>query len=335
MRNLEPAMRKKHDPKLPADPIPKQGAQDVPAKRSRFRAATASEKESREANLLVAVDASQLEAAARQARIDAQQIKATGIIEKTDLTYPDIVAEGVLRKLGSAKRGAAPKAETPSRLPLASSNLLHQLRLQAKSLQDQQDWEQQQFAIIEDELGHTLYQVFVYLHDLAQQLNVIKPTISRSYLISEGYEFQNPVWQRGFVDYRALPQSSGNTVGVVSFIYHLAAKEALTIERDGGVADSFRQRLFDFNLNVNVKESRLENYFLERACFTIAPEIKTNIHWEMDPHHNLLVIQTHNLEHLGFNRYILPPEKVTPALLDELGRTILGQSHRFSSLVYR
>jgi hypothetical protein len=133
-----------------------------------------------------------------------------------------------------------------------------------------------------------------------------------------------------------LPQGSGDALESVSCSYRLAGEEeALVIEREGGAANAFRQRLFDFNLKVKVKEFRLENYFLERARFIIMPEVRVSIRWEMDCNNGLLVVQTHNLERLGSNRYILPPEKVTPALLDELGRLILGQSHRFSQHVYR
>jgi hypothetical protein len=327
--------RKKHPPKSPANSAPDQNADAlVPAGQKPVRRPKVSPKDKEDTTTLLAdVDASHLEAAARQVHADAQRIKAMSSV-KTELVYPEIVPEGVARQIKPSRQGKA-KKPAAQKLPLASSHLLDQLRSQVKNLQDQQDREQQQLAIIENELGQTLYQVFSYLHDLSQQLNVIKPVIPRSYLITEDYEFKNLAWQQGFVDYRTLPQSSGNTVGAVSFNYHLIGKEPLTIEREGGVADAFRQRLFDSNLSVKVKEFRLENYFLERARFTIAPEIRVSIRWEMDPHNGLLVIQANNLERLGFNRYILPSEKVTPALLDELGRTVLGESYQFSSLMYR
>jgi hypothetical protein len=287
-----------------------------------------------EASLLADIDNFDPEAAAQKVNADTRKITASRLSSDTDLTYPDINpnASRATQKEGASAANLAPGAATQT--PGASS-LLDQLRHQTESLQTQLNAERQQLSRVEAEMDAALRQVFSYLHELAQQLNVLKPPISRAYPVSDSLELSDLVWHHGFSDYRTRPESAGALIEFVSLNYRLCGEKSLEIERDGTVAESFRKLLFDRNLTVETEEFRNERRYLERARFTIAPEIRVNIRWEADPATGKLLILTRNLERLGSARYQLPTESLNQVLLDEFGRLILNQPQQFSRLVNR
>jgi hypothetical protein len=287
-----------------------------------------------EASLLAEIDNFDPEAAARRISADELKIPAGRLSSDIDLAFPDIDANASREP---TQEGAPAANATPPDLqqPASKGGLLDQLRNQAETVQNRLNAEHQQLSLREAEMDAALRQVFSYLHELAQQLNVLKPAIRRSYPISDSLELSGLVWQHGFSDYRTRPESAGAMIEFVSLNYRLCGEKSLEIERDGTVAENFRKLLFDRNLTVETEEFRNERRYLERARFIIAPEVKVNIRWEADPVTGKLVILTRNLERLGAARYQLPPESLNQALLDEFGRLILNQQQQFARLVNR
>ncbi|MCX8145359.1 MAG: hypothetical protein N3C59_03375 [Azovibrio sp.] len=312
-------------------------AEAIRAKRERRSLeAIQAELDALEAALLADISNFDLEAAARQV-VAAEQQRRAGLAAATELAFPDIVAEGASPRL--VGRGDAPGMTPPAAVSADAAapglGLLDQLRQQAEACQHRQNAEHHHLSMREARLDQALRQVFGYLHELVQQLNIIKPAIPRRYLVPGATELEGLLWQQGFADYRSRPQSAGATLESVSFSYRLTGARGVVIERDGSVAESFRQALFDLNLNVRVEEFRNERRYLERARFIVEPEVKVNVRWEADLASGHLVIVARNLERLGTARYSLAPEAVSQALLDEFGRMVLGQAHQFPRLLSR
>lgn len=313
-------------------PTQVQIAEAIRAKRERRAGLSIREElDAMEAALLADIDAFDLDAAAKQVQAQEQKVKGPGLVADAGaLAFPDIVAEGASPRV-VAEAKAKPKAESaaPAGLPLGSGGLLEQLRSEAERRQNLQDAEQRQLSLVEAQLDRALHQVFAYLHELVQQLNVIKPPVPRAYLVAGSQELKGLSWEQGFSDYRTRPQSAGASMESVSFTYKLAGKQPLVMERDGTVADGFRQQLFDLNLAFKVEEFRNERRYLERARFIVAPEVKVNVRWEADYEKGKLVVQARNLERLGTTRYSFDPDALNQALLDEFGRLVLGHPHHF------
>ena len=312
-------------------------AEAIRAKRERRSSqAIQAELDAMEAALLADISNFDLDAAARQVQAEEQRVRTSGLAVEAGLEFPDILAEGVSPP--PVPRASQPRS-APDPLPggfqPAGPGLLDQLRQQAEACQSHRNAEHHHLSLLESRMDQALRQVFAYLHELVQQLNVIRPAIPRGYLVAGSQELQGLVWQQGFADYRSRPQSAGATMESVSFTYRLAGQKGLVMERDGTVAEQFRQALFDLNLNVKVEEFRNERRYLERARFTVQPEVKVNVRWEADLASGSLVVLARNLERLGSARYSMPPEAVNQALLDEFGRMVLGQAHQFPRLLSR
>ncbi len=311
-------------------------ADAIRAKRDRRTTLSVGEElEALEASLLADIESFDLDATARQVLAQEQQVRGTGLVTEVNMNFPHIVGEGVEQGLKAPEVPQPPLEVKEDGLHLNSGGLLEQLRHEVERRQHQDEVDQGKLSQLEGVLDQALHQVFAYLHELVQQLNVIKPPIPRIYPVVGEQELKGLVWQEGFCDFRTRPQSAGATMEFVSFNYRLAGGQHLVMERDGTVAESFRHRLFDLNLNVKVDEFRNERRYLERARFTVAPEVRVSTRWEADYQTGKLLITTRNLERLGSSRYTLSPEEVSQAMLDEFGRLILGQPHQFPKLLSR
>jgi hypothetical protein len=276
-------------------------------------------------------DVVDLEVAARAALADETRVHGRILPNDPGLQFPDLLAEGET-PCQAAHRNTGKQHPHPGvgQAPLPGG-LLGQLREQAQSLLEQQEAREHQHVSQAAKLDRSLRQVFAYLHDTVQQLNVLHPEIPRVYPLADNKSLQGLAWQQGYADYRTASLSERAFMETVSLNYCLSGQGApIVLERDGATAETFRKRLFDFNLNMQVKETRDERKYLKSVRLTIAQEVRVNVRWEPDYQKGELLVHARNLERLGYTTYRLPADApMNPALLDQFIRMILGQPHRF------
>lgn len=284
-----------------------------------------------EASLIEDIENFDLDAMERQARLDA--LRAADGMSDPKLVFPTISSDPGERRQISREKPAAPAgAPTPT---VDATPLLDQLRQQAASKQQAQQLASAEREVHSEAIDKALRHVFFYLHELTQQLDIIKPEIQRTYQLADTLEFSNLVWQQGFADYRTQPQSAGALIELVTFSFKLVGDGVLRTQREGSAADRFRTTLFDFGLPFEAKEFRNERGYLERAEFTIPCELAVNLRWRADYRQGLILLEVHNLERLGSAVYPIKPAAVDQALLDALGRLALGQPNQFRELARR
>ena len=185
-------------------------------------------------------------------------------------------------------------------------------------------------------LDRGLREVFHYLHELAQQLNILHPVIARPYyLLDSGEEFADLTWEEGFSDYRTQPESQGGLIELVTFSYRLTSPRRLQMERSGAGIERLRSALFDYGLPFDIQEFRNERRQVERANFDIKVDIGVNTRWQADFERGLVILEARNLERLGSTLFSLPQESLSRAMLEEFGRLVLGQNSRFREFLKR
>ncbi|MFN4324405.1 MAG: hypothetical protein ACK4FP_00805 [Azonexus sp.] len=307
----------------------------IRAKREHKGSALRDDIEALEAALIADIEAFDLDAAERRARREYLANSGAGMVDP-ELVFPEIVPQ---RAAVSPRPGAttAP-ADMASAAPQAvagGGSLLDQLRRQAELRQREMHNALAERTVINEAIDQALKHVFFFLHELVQQLNIVKPGIPRDYPLIEQYQLNNLDWQEGFADYRTQSQSAGALVELVTFSYHLKGKGALHIARDGAAVERFRTTLFDFGLPFTCKEFKNERRYVERAEFDISHDVSVSARWRADFNQGLIVLETRNLERLGSMHYTLRPAAIDQALLDDFGRLVLGQPNRFRELAKR
>ncbi|MBP5997728.1 MAG: hypothetical protein KA535_07245 [Azonexus sp.] len=285
-----------------------------------------------EASLIADIEAFDLNEAERQAR--REQLASLGGMGSAALAFPEIVPSGAVRNLDSRRVGQGDDGQDPQSI-VEGSSLLGQLRRQAAVRQRELHTELAERSASNNALEQTLKYMFFYLHDLVQQLNIVKPAIPRDYTAAGDVVFKDLVWQEGFADYRTQSQAAGAMVELVTLSYQLASPLTFTIERDGPAVERLRTALFDYGLQFSCKEFKNERSYVERAEFQVSGQVAVSARWKADFANGKLILESRNLERLGSTSQAIRPDAVDQALLDEFGRLVLGLPNRFRELARR
>ena len=289
--------------------------------------------EALEASLVADIENFDLDEAERLARREQLASLGSGMADAS-LAFPEIVPAGTARSL-ERRQGAVQGDQSPQGI-ISGSSLLGQLRQQAAVRQGELHIERVERTAINNALDQALKYLFFYLHDLIQQLNIVKPAIPRDYTAAEDVVFRDLVWQEGFADYRTQSQAAGAMVELVTLSLQLASPKGFTIDRDGAAVERLRTALFDYGLQFSCKEFRNERSFVERAEYYIAGQISVSARWKADFANGTLTLETRNLERLGSAIHAkIRPEAIDQALLDEFGRLVLGLPNSFRDLTRR
>lgn len=283
-----------------------------------------------EASLLADIEAFDLDAAERRAR--REQLNAAAGMSDPSLVFPEIVPSSGPRRPATGEPSApAPTAAEDE----PTGSLLDQLRHQAEVRQRQMNTALAERSTTNEAIDQALKHLFFYLHDLVQQLNILKPSIPRQYPLIENIVLGDLTWQEGFADYRTQSQSAGAMVELVIFSYRLIGANLPLIERDGPAVERFRATLFDFGLPFTCKEYKNERSYVERAEFQVGSEVSVSARWRADFAKGTLILETRNLERLGSAVYTVHPRALDQALLEEFGRLVLSQPSQFRDLARR
>lgn len=310
----------------------------IRAKRERKGSPTRDDIEALEAALIADIETFDLDAAERRARREYLANTGAGMAD-AELVFPEIVPQR--QAIPPPQKQPAPPpvpepaaAEVP--LPdIGSLSLLDQLRRQAEIRQREIHSALAERTAINEAVDQALKHIFFFLHELVQQLNIVKPGIPRDYPLIEQHVLNCLDWQEGFADYRTQSQSAGALVELVTFSYHLKGKGSLQIQREGASVERFRSTLFDFGLPFTCKEFKNERHYVERAEFDIRCDVSVSARWRADFAKGVILLETRNLERLGSALHTLRPRAIDQALLDDFGHLVLGQPNRFRELAKR
>jgi len=302
----------------------------IRAKRERHTT-TSGDIEALEAALMADIDSFDLKEAERQARRE-QLASMHGGMSDASLVFPEIVPAGAVRHRDHPNKDDARR--NPQRI-VDGSNLLGQLRHQAELRQRELHSEMAERSASNIALEHALKKLFFFLHDLVQQLNIVKPAVEREYSAAGDVMFSSLVWQEGFADYRTQSQSAGAMVELVTLAYQLVSPVSFSIKRDGAGVERLRTALFDYGLQFTCKEFKNERSYVERAEFEISGQVGVSARWKADFANGVLVLESRNLERLGSAVHTIQPGAIDQSLLDEFGRLLLGLPNRFRDLAKR
>lgn len=312
---------------------------DKPAESSRILDAIRAKRERRtsgrdiaevEAALIADLDSFDVDGAERKAQAE-EAARLADALPISALAFPEIVPEGTVRqKTDPAARAAEGLARAQ-----AGGGLLGELRGQAEIRQRELHAEVTERSAANLAIDSALRYLFFYLHDLVQQLNIVKPAIPQQYRVANAFTLEDLVWEEGFTDYRTQSQSAGALLEQVSLTCQFVSPHHFDLVLDGAGADRFRNTIFDYGLQFDCKEYRNDRAYVERAEFSVRGQLAVNARWRADFGAGRLVLEMRNLERLGSTSIEIKAGNVDQGLLDDFGRLLLGQPNRFRELARR
>ncbi len=172
----------------------------IRAKRERKGSALRDDIEALEASLIADIDAFDLDAAERRARREYLANSGAGMADP-ELVFPEIVPQRASTPPRQSEPLPTADETAGSEVPLpeiTGLGLLDQLRRQAEIRQREMHSALTKRTAINEAIDQALKHIFFFLHELVQQLNIVKPGIPRNYPLIEQPPAQPPRMARRF-----------------------------------------------------------------------------------------------------------------------------------------
>lgn len=236
----------------------------------------------------------------------------------------------------------APATAVASEVPVSAppsgpSGLLAQLAEQAERIRSHGEQMQrgQQAARTQGErlLTQNMREAYRYLLQLSQQLNVIKPQVTRDFSVLGLGVFRALAWNEGDADFRTRGAQAPDHVAQVMLGYSLHGQTRLRVEREGPAIDTLRTALRENGLRFEEQQVRDEFNRLRHCVFDVAPEVRARIVLRADYDRLGALLTLQNVERFGTSSYQLEVAEIRTELFEELAKSLLGQPSRFASMV--
>ena len=254
----------------------------------------------------------------------------------------DIVAEflngTVAAPAGEAAPAAVQPAAVPSAAPPASAGGGRLERLKQLA---QAKLEEEKKGVPPEERGvaasEALQRAYQYLKELTGQLNVVKPPYTgRGYAMAGVPEFGGFVWDSSQIEFRTKEITPVKKLwDQVSLKYRLSGNKQLTLTRDYPASEQLKRLLTDNNIKCNLYEKRNERGAVLQATFGFPCEVQASLVLSGNFETLKLILKMRNIGRFGTMDYVLAPEAITDASLEELTAFILGETNRIGPLLLK
>lgn len=185
-------------------------------------------------------------------------------------------------------------------------------------------------------IDEALRRAYAYLHDLAAQLNVVKPAFPKAYGIAGVPEFKGLAWETGHANFHT------RTVGYqtkyyerVIFQFLLSGGKPIRVAREVPASDRLKNLLVDCKIDFTLQEVRNARGFVDRINFEFPCKVAASILLSAEPEAGKIMLHASNVSGYGTVQQVLAPEAIDDASLNELSGFILGEAKVLGPLLLR
>lgn len=178
-----------------------------------------------------------------------------------------------------------------------------------------------------------LREIYRYTTELANSLNIVKPEVTRSLFVEGNVKLDNLRQSNYRVRERRKTLEQRDYLEEVSLRLSWIGREALVVERDSPtLIQRLRDRLGEYALRFECKETRNERGVVDRAVFTIDPEVLGAATFAGNWDTGKIRLTLKNIEALGVLDFQYDASEIDQGLLEELTKLVLGQASNLRNL---
>jgi hypothetical protein len=208
--------------------------------------------------------------------------------------------------------------------------LLDDLKKQAEIVRTHEDVRRtvhlENVQVVDDAMRRS----FAYLHDVLEQLKVIKPTNPIVYRLPGIGELCDLAYADSFVSYRTKLVADKEYIERIELYITWRSPEDLIVERDMPVAaEKVRNLLWRANVRFTEDEQRGEQGVILLTRFTIPKAVRMAVTMRADYAERRLVMIAKNLLRTGGDDFAFPADECNEPLLEDLVRLLLGRTSDF------
>jgi len=242
--------------------------------------------------------------------------------------------EELLRAAADVLHAAAPAA-APAPAPAAPAGGSRLARLkemaQAKLAEPEKKDPQEE---INERVDAALKRAHQYLKALAEQLDVVRPPYPKGYTIVGLPEFTGLSWKNGRADFRSREVSKDKKLWEqVSFNVLLSADKKVKVQRESPATERLQRALDDHRVRYHATESRNERGAVKHTTFTIDCDVSVLVVFEGNFETGRIKLRLRDVERWGSSEYMLYPEAITEASMEEFAGVLLGETHKVGPLL--
>lgn len=226
----------------------------------------------------------------------------------------------------------APHPERPPAAPSDRSiDLLAELRKAASQVKSEGEFDARRQAERKKLMGTAMRQIFDYLNEFARHLDTLKPEVSHVYRLSPQIQLSGLSWTSSFVDYRRVGNAEHGYPDSVSLRFTLASERGLAVMSPPHLSPRLEDELSQVGLRYAMTDRKNQRGGIEAVEFTVSQEVKVSLLFKAEVDDDEIIIRGHNFRGFGRAAYVVAPTAVSRAMLDELGRFLIGRSSEIFS----
>lgn len=208
--------------------------------------------------------------------------------------------------------------------------LLDDLKKQAEIVRTHEDVRRSVHAENVQGVEDAMRRSFAYLHDVLEQLKVIKPTNPIVYRFPGIGELSDLAYADSFVSYRTKLVADKEHVERIELFIMWSSPDDLIVERDMPVAaEKVRNLLWRANVRFAEDEQRGPQGVVVLTRFTIPKAVRMAVALRADYAERRLVMIAKNLLRTGGDDFAFPADECNEQLLEDMVRLLLGQHSDF------
>lgn len=224
---------------------------------------------------------------------------------------------------------ATPSVVPPVSPPVFESSFLAELAQESAKKREEHLSETQALQARSQCLHEALSRIIGFFTPLIQYANSMEPDISRNYPLDARTTYTRLKWRGAFLDTRKQDLSSTALLAHITFSVNYCTPESILVTRPWNQLDALKTELNTLKLKA-LDESELDSKRPKQEWLQVrlAPEFPVHIKFQANYDRGHIEIISRNLLSFGISSFKLKPEDVTPALLDDLGRVLLGRTDK-------
>lgn len=211
--------------------------------------------------------------------------------------------------------------------------LLDDLKRQAAQLQAHRSAAARDFGESVMQVDDALHHTFLYLNDLAKQLNILNLPSPRTFDLEPGVRFEGMRLTDFFVDFRKKPVQERDRYDHINLAFQQKSPQSIVVRKElpPNIA-RFEANLRAVGAVFQVSEVRNARHMVTHADFTIQCALRAGMRVTPEYENCSVRFTIRNVERLGGFALVFSADDITDPLLEDCARYLMGEPNQFRAL---
>lgn len=212
-------------------------------------------------------------------------------------------------------------------------SLLDDLKKKAEQLQTTEQIRSEEVSQNIAAVDKKLREIFSYLEELAKTLAVIKPEVSKPFVLGDVGKFEGLRQSDYFADYRLCSLQGGDRFDNISFRFKSTTDRVLQQSFDDALlAERFEKSLWEYNIPFKRDDTLNAQRKIIRANFRVSVEVRSELIFQGEHDVGTVKITCKNAGRFGLDELLFDVSEIDAAWLDELARFVMTEPNHLRQI---